>query len=543
MMQGSAEFGLRGAIRVVRRRLPIFLLCVILVPAAAVAWSLLQKKEYTGTASLYFRDPEFDQKLFSSSFVQNQTDPARVAANNLDLASLPRVAALTAAALHGMTEQQVSSAVSVSSTGQSDVVSIQATAASPRFAAQIANTYAAQYIAFRRAADRSVIDSAQLPLRRQIAALPKDQRYGALGQSLQQRLSQLGVLASLQTGGAELVQAAEPPRSPSSPKPVRNGLLGLFFGIVIGIAAVALAEALDRRLRDPAEVEQMFERPLLAAVPKSGALPSADPPLLTVPAAERDAFRMLGVNLRYFSLSRDIRSVVITSADSGDGKSTVAWGLAVAAASAGSKTLLIEADLRKPTLGARFDLPSRDGLSSVLAGDLGSAQAILRVPLPVAEGDPNPGRSMDVLLSGPRPPDPTDLLQSQLMVDFLRWIEERYDLVVIDTPPAAVVPDAIPLITMATGVIVVSRVGNTVREHLRRLHQQLGQLDTPVLGVVVNSVEAGEAYYGYGAYHPDGAPPVSVRQRNGASPSHDAELRNRSGVSSSGAGRGARGDG
>ena len=149
---------------------------------------------------------------------------------------------------------------------------IYATAATPSFAAQIANTYANQYIAFRRDADRTTILSAQGPLQRQIAALPKSQRFGPLGQSLQERLSQLGVLASLQTGGAELVQPAQLPTGPSSPTPVSNGLLGVFFGIVLGIALVVLVEALDRRLRAPAEAEEIFERPILAALPESGGL-------------------------------------------------------------------------------------------------------------------------------------------------------------------------------------------------------------------------------------------------------------------------------
>src|SRR5206468_2128530 len=128
----------------------------------------------------------------------------------IGLVSLPRVASLTAAKLH-LTEQQVQSQVSESNTGQSDLATIRATARTPAAAATLANTYAAQYIAFRRKADRAVILSAELPLERQIGTLPAAVRGGSLGQSLQNRLSQLRVLASLQTGDAELVQPAETP--------------------------------------------------------------------------------------------------------------------------------------------------------------------------------------------------------------------------------------------------------------------------------------------------------------------------------------------
>jgi receptor protein-tyrosine kinase len=482
----------------IRRRLPIFVACLVLVPAVVVALSLVQRKEYTAKAVLAFRDPGFDQKLFGTSYVQNQPDPQRQAATNVALVSLPRVAALTAATLPGVTEQRVSSAVSVGSDSQSDLASIEATARDPRFAAKLANTFAAQYIGFRRDADQATIHSAEVPLQRQIAALPPSDRFGPLGQSLDQRLSQLGVLASLQTGGVELVQPAEVPRSPSSPQPMRNGLLGLFGGLVLAIGAVLLAERLDRRLRDPAEVEQIFERPALATLPRTAELNGADPALLSVPPPAREAFRMLWVNVRYLSLNREVHTVVLTSADRNDGKSTVAWGLAVAAASGGTRTLLMEADLRRPSLANRLALPSRDGLTNVLAGDVPSAQAIMRVPLPRDGHDQIAVRALDVLLAGPRPPDPTDLLQSRRMGDFLHWLQDRYELIVIDTPPAALVSDAIPLITLADGVVVVNRLGNTVREHARRLRQQLGHLDAPILGTVVNSVRSDGGYAGYG---------------------------------------------
>lgn len=534
----DSDIKLTYAVGAVRRRLPIFVACLLLAPAVAVAFSLTQRKQYTAKAVLAFRDPGFDQKLFGTSYVQNQPDPQRQAATNVALVSLPRVAALTAASLRGVTEQQVLSAVSVGSDSQSDLASVEATARDPRFAAKLANTFAGRYIAFRRDADQATIRSAELPLQSQLAALAPSDRSGPLGQSLGQRLSQLNVLASLQTGGAELAQPAEVPSSPSSPNPVRNGLLGLFGGLVLAIGAVLLAERLDRRLRDPAEVEQMFERPPLATLPRTAALTSADPALLSVPPPAREAFRMLWVNVRYLSLSSDVHTVLVTSADRDDGKSTVAWGLAAAAASSGTRTLLLEADLRRPSFATRFGLASRDGLTNVLAGDVPSAQAIMRVPLPHGGRDESPVRALDVLLAGPRPPDPADLLQSRRMADFLHWLRDRYELVVIDTPPAALVSDAIPVISLADGVVVVSRLGNTIRDHARRLRQQLGNLDAPILGTVVNSVKSdgGYAGYGYGYGYVEDEAPVSpapgavvvrpIAAANGASDDWDPHARN-----------------
>ncbi len=501
MNRASAQFNLRYALRALRRRLPLFLLCVLLVPAAAVLVSVVQTKQYTATATLYFRNPQFDQMIFGSALTQPQPDPTVDQATDLGLVSLPHVAALTAARLH-MTEKQVESDVSESNSGQSNLAMIQATASSPEFAATLATTYASEYISFRRNADRTVISSAELPLERQIGTLPPALRNGGLGQSLQQRLGQLRVLGSLQTGNAELAQPAEIPRGPSSPKPARNGALGLFFGILIGIGLVLVAEALDRRLRDPAEIEQIFERPVLATLPESRALSRLDADLDTVPEAE--AFRMLWATLRYFTLSRDIRSVLITSADRDDGKSTVAWGLAAAAANAGKRALLVEADLRNPTFAGRLELHAPIGLTNVLAGDLPLPDAVMRYRFPRAQDDPRPAQSMDVLFAGPRPPNPSDLLQSHLMTDVLTAATDHYELVVVDTPPAAVVSDAIPLITLVDGVIVVSRLGRTLRDHAHRLRQRLEHLDAPTLGIVVNSAQEAQPYpydYEYGEPH------------------------------------------
>jgi capsular exopolysaccharide synthesis family protein len=522
MSRASADFNLRYAVRALRRRLPLFLLPLLLVPAVAVGISLVQKKKYTTTASLLFRNPQFDQMIFGASFTPAETDPTRQAATNLDLVSLPRVAALTAARLH-LSESQVSSAVTESSRDQSDLVSVQASARSPGFAAQLANTFAAEFIAFRRDADRATLASAELPLQKQIASLPRPVRYGTLGQSLESRLGQLRMLASLQTGDAELVQPAQVPSGPSSPKLLRNAALGIFFGIVLGIALVLLAEVFDRRLRDRAELEQIFERPLLGTIPESRKLKAADAALLAAAEADREAFRMLWTNLRYFTLSRGVRSVLITSADRGDGKSTVAWGLGLAAASAGKRTLVIEADLRNPSFAERFELPRRPGLTSALTGDATFDEAIMRVTLPRSTDDPNPTHWMDVLYAGPRPPDPTDLLQSHWVADFLGWVEERYDLIVADTAPAAVVSDTIPLITLVDGVIVVTRLGNTLRDHAQQLRQQLDHLSAPLLGIVVNSLQEDLLYeYPYGEGY---EPPPSRTQRaaNGARPRSEVE--------------------
>lgn len=521
---------LRTTLTVLRRRVPILLMCLVGVPVSALAFSLLQEKQYTAEASLLFRDPAFDQKLFGSTFVEPSRDPAREAATNIKLVSLDAVAARTARAMpEDLTPENVSDKVEVAAEGQSDVASVKAVDTNPALAARLANTFVEQYIEFRREADRSKIGEARELIQSQLDALTPDERAGPRGRAIREGMEQLELLASLQTGNAELVQEAEVPRSPSSPDTVRNIALAIVLGLVLGVGLAFLLERLDRRVRDPKELEELFERPLLAFIPESRALarggPTRGQPL---PTGEQEAFRMLRANLRYFSVDRSVRSVLVTSAAPGDGKSTVSWNLALAAAGAGTRVLLIEADLRHPTVAAAAtNLAAGPGLSTVLAGQVDLAGAVQKVVLASHRSGGAPHRMMEVVVAGPLPPNPVDLIESERMRIVLREAEERYELVVIDTPPTSVVSDAIPLIREVSGVMVVARIGKSMRESLIQLKKQLEHLDARTLGVVVNALKADSGAYGYGygygsAYEPSEAE-AEVAQPVGNGASHPQE--------------------
>ena len=508
-LQEEKPIDLRALLRVLRRRYRVILLFAVLVPAAALAFSLLAEKQYTAKSTLLFRDPQLDQKLFGSSFVQGSQDDARQAATNLSLVSLDVVAARTARAVdHGMTPTTVQNKVNAKAEGQADIASIEATDPDPRFAARLANAFAREYITFRRGADRAKVAEARKLVQNQLDSLPPGSEDSANARSLRQRLQELEILTSLQTGNAEQVQVAEIPTTPSSPRPVRNTVVGFLLGLLLGLGFAFLIERLDRRLRDADELAQIFGRPILTRVPASRELEDRTRPL---PAGAGEAFRMLRANLRYFNVDSDVRSVLVTSPQPGDGKSTVGWNLAVAAATAGTRTLLIEADLRRPSLARWTRVAPGLGLSGVLSHQAGFDEAVAHVPL----GDE---RAVDILFAGPLPPNPDELLESEGMRDVIRMAEEEYELVVIDTPPTSVVSDAIPLVNEVTGVIVVGRLDRTTRDSATHLANQLDNLGGRVLGVVVNHLRTGRGTYGYGYYGAGRGAFASVPERseNGA---------------------------
>jgi succinoglycan biosynthesis transport protein ExoP len=489
------ELGVAQVFDLLRNRWKLIAACGVVGGVLALAVSLSQPEKYAATSSLLFRLNDLSESFITgvdSSGQQTNTD--REAATNIRLISLDVVGDLTARRLGGgVTGAEVRDAVTVEPEGNADVVSITATTEDPRLSARMATTFAEQYIEFRRRADRERIGEAERLADQLLSQLRREERKGARGRALKSRIEDLSILASLQAGNAELVERARVPATAASPVPPRDAALGVLLGLLIGVASALVAERLDRRVRKTEEVEAILALPLLGGVPESRALRESIQALgvQALPPNEAEAFQVIRANLRYFNATRPLKSVLVTSAQSGDGKTAVSANLAAAAAMAGAHVILINADLRKPGLG--FD-PGQSGLSDVLAGTAVLEEAVQHETL--AREDITRRAVLDVLGPGHPPPNPIDLIDSDQMRRVITSCEEQYELVILDAPPITVDSDAIPLIHQVGGVIVVTRLGTTSRTALRRLRTQLDHLGAPVLGVVVNSLDT-VVGYGY----------------------------------------------
>jgi succinoglycan biosynthesis transport protein ExoP len=497
MQEHPESADLNGVVTAFRRRRWLIAACVAIGAGSALAVSLFQTPQYSATASLLFRDPGFDQRLFGSSAFQT-TDPTREAETNVTLVSLDVVADRTAAELDGgLSGSDVSQKIDVEAEGQSDVAAVTATDPSPSFAATLADAFARNYIAFRRHADREKVAQARRMLERDYAALDPLTKTGAEGQLLQHQITQLQTLRALQTGNAELVQRADIPASPSSPDTVRNTIYGGILGLLLGLIFALMRERLDRRLKEPKEFEETFSLPILAGVPESKALGRADNGMPALPVGDAESFRMLRTRLRYFNVDRGIRSVLVTSPSAQDGKTTVAWNFAQSAAETGSRTILVEADFHRPTIASRRGLEPLPGLAELLSGQVSLNGVTQQVPLDRRSNGQRVEHYLDVIVAGATPPNASQLMESTEMKTLIGDLGTRYDLVVVDTAPAGIVADTIPLITLVDGVVVVGRIGKTTRDEASHLRDQLRELDAPVLGIVANGVKSRRGYYGY----------------------------------------------
>jgi capsular exopolysaccharide synthesis family protein len=314
----------------------------------------------------------------------------------------------------------------------------------------------------------------------------------------------LGVLAELRNGNVEVAQLATLPTSPSSPKVSRNIALGAFLGLLLGLGIAFVLERLDRRIREPKDLESVYGLPLLGVVPESTALSRSTRRVEEKPrelaAGESEAFHLIRAHLRYFNVDRQLRTLMVVSAAPGDGKTTITRHLAGAAARMGSRVLVLEADLRRPTLAKQFAISPGRGLSDVLIGALSLSEAVQTIEPGAPSRDGPMGHALDVLVAGATlPPNPGELIESRTMGELLDQAKSTYDLVVIDTPPLTAVSDAFPLLEKVDGVIVVGRVGRNRRDVAERLHETLTGAGAPLLGVIANGFKAGRlGGYGYG---------------------------------------------
>ncbi|MHB8901305.1 MAG: polysaccharide biosynthesis tyrosine autokinase [Thermoguttaceae bacterium] len=327
------------------------------------------------------------------------------------------------------------------------------------------------------------------------------------GNELRDRLlNQLAALTGVEDGPiirAETVSDPVQATAPTSPNLRRVALLALLGGLSVGLAAIYVLDTLDDRFRSVEELQAQVGVPVLAIVqdlPRRDGQGVAALQLVAAPdAPQSEAFRTLRTSL---GLGHDhSRRIVVTSAEPGDGKTTVLANMAVAYANSGKRTLLIDADMRRPGLSVMLGARGAEGLSTLVRMQAPIGGAVERHVRKTGV----PG--LDLLPSGPRPMNPAELLGAQSFADLLSWAESRYDRVLIDSPPALAASDTAIIGQLVDGVLLVIQPLKNERRLVLRAVEGLRLLKIPVIGMVANRVgdRAGSGYYSYAVdYSADG---------------------------------------
>jgi non-specific protein-tyrosine kinase len=498
----------RDFLRLLWRRKWILLPVIVLIPLATYVLANRAEKKYQASAVIQLQATATDQGTgnLNSGPADQQTND-RVAA----LIGTSGVADEAAHLLH-LPKGSLRGAAHASANENTGFITIVVTQRSARGAAKVANAFAEAVRTTRASQGRTQVNATIAGIKTQLKQLP-----AASPERLQltQQLQQQQTLLQAQSQNAQMIQGAVPPASPSSPHPKRAALIALIGALALGAALVALLDRMDRRLRDPEEIEALVGAPLLVSLPESAFPGSAPVPGIAV------AFQMLRDSLTYFNVDEELDSVMVVSSLKGEGKTTVASNLAVSFARSGKRVVVVCCDLRNPQLGARFGMDRREGGLSTLLRDGGSAVDALQE----VEGfDGN----LRVLPGGPVPPNPSELLGSARMAAVLEELKQASDLVVIDTPPLLLVSDAFALLPRVSGAVGITRLDSTPRHAVRRMADVVRTAGGRMLGMVATGLRptlaghgSGYGYgYGYGQEPevPEKVPPAAAAATRDSAP-------------------------
>jgi polysaccharide biosynthesis transport protein len=527
---------LRSYLRPLRARWWIVVLIAVAVAAFSYAYYDRKPTTYSASTTLL---------LLPDAAEGGGGDSDRVVREQAVIIRTRAVARLVAEELGIPAGRGLPGTVSAGPSSGTDFLTLTSTSLDPRSAIDLVNAYARVYVSYSAEAGRAQARAARLAAERRLSAIPDTPQNRSRRQQLEAGIQTLAVQEKAVQSQAQHIEPALTATA-ISPSPLRNAIFGFVLGALLGLGIAYGLEHLDRRVRRVEEIGALYDRAVLVAVPGAPRAVKALRTLrTTLQLQATDAVGGPGAPLR---------TMLVTSAIPGEGKSTVARSLALAYFEAGLKVALVDADLRRPTVAEVFGLARAPGLAEVLDGmPLADALHVVRgasreegASLPASEvrrqaigavggraadpplqfpgphrlppqppaaeptavsrtgasraGDGSAGGSLDVLTSGKTPRDPAALLAGGPVGEVLRELGAGHDIVILDSSPLLPVSDAVGLLSAVEGVLLVSRIGVTSRDAVAQLTDLLDRVPSVnVLGVVANDVRR-QVGHGYGAY-------------------------------------------
>ncbi|MBL0060012.1 MAG: polysaccharide biosynthesis tyrosine autokinase [bacterium] len=366
--------------------------------------------------------------------------------------------------------------------------------------------------ALREAISNVDYDLEQLPEKTLVLArLTRDRKLNEeLYLMLNEKYEETRISEAAKSAGVEIVDTAKPPEFPVKPRKKLNILFGMLFGFALGVGITLLIDLLDDTIKTPEELERM-SLTTLGTIPivniedirrrmkrQGKELTSQDEARIESKMITRfspkspisEAYRSLRTNIQFSDIDNPKRVILMTSSATKDGKSTTCVNLAITFAQTGSRVLLVDSDLRRPTLHNFFNVDKMYGLSNVLIGSLAFSDVIKRTEV----------ENLDLITAGDIPPNPAEMVASERMRVFLEEARSRYDVVLLDSPPVVAVTDAAILTTRADATIMVVSSGMTGRAELKRALGLIQSVGSNVMGVILNGLDIKKMYGSYYYY-------------------------------------------
>jgi Mrp family chromosome partitioning ATPase/capsular polysaccharide biosynthesis protein len=516
----SNPLSLQRYIRPIWRFKWMTLAVVIGVTAGSYYYAQRKPKQYRATTRVILLASPQEQQLPNVFATAVPND--RVTADEAVLIVDPATAGIVARILHYRGDPfALLSGVSATPVLNADFIDISAVNRSPIAAARIANGFANAFAQERRNQVLSEVkqtiatDTRQLNTTPPTSAANRTTRTGLIAS-----INQLGAALNLPGSPVQQVTPAAVPGSPFAPRPKQIAVFAFVIALILSILAAFGLERFSDQLFELEDLESGYGQPVLAMLPHAGRANPVSKGKVTVAPELREALRTLRTSLDLLG-SGGHRTLLIVSALPNEGKSTVTRNLAMAYAESGKRVVVIESDARKPGLAKMCNARAEPGLTQVLAGSATFEDSRQSIPLDQAFGtESSPAStngqgaveglitgSFTLLSSGPPVHNPPGLLNSPQMLELLREVREKFDIVLVDSAPVLAVSDALPLLPEVDGVIVVTRLGLIRRNAARRFLDVVGRVEGHnILGVVANDVRISDlSYGGAGSYYGDEA--------------------------------------
>lgn len=506
----EAEQDLKRYLNLFWRRKWIVIICVVFVTAAVFSFtSYVQTPQYESSTELLHRRSGLDKALLGSE-IASSSQPERDMQTAAELVASPEVVGAVKNKLGNRLEgRDPAEMIEVSLVNKSDILRITATDSDAQLASDVANTFALEYTAWRRQSDNDALEEARGSVEASVAALPGDQRDSATSEALQEKLQTIQLLEVMQTGNLEIVEEAVPAASQASPNPIRSSVIAFLLSLTGGLGMALVVNQYDTRIRNIDDIEKQVNKPILATIP-SDVHPSDRQTLATIlnpagPCAE--AFRILKTNLSYADPDKPVKSILVSSVEPQEGKSTLVANLAITLARSGKRVVVLDADLRRPRMHQYLNLQNRVGITNIVAGECDFAEAVQEItasdlvatvynsqtdpnglPLPKLNG----AKPIYCATSGPIPPNPGELSSSEKMSSLIQHAASQADIVIVDSPPLGAVADAAGMASKVDGVILLTNLALTSRRSLDLINNFIESVPSKVLGLVVTNANAGQ---------------------------------------------------
>ncbi len=496
-MRAEEGVDTRRYLAAVRRDLPLIAMIVAAVTLVVVVASFLLPKSYEATSTIVVASSVSGFTDVNSDAVQRQlaTTDALLTAPRVMRAAAAKVPGESEGSLEGKVESRVDPEAA-----EANIIEITASDGDPETAAAIANAVADSFLEERATFERDRIDAARTQLESQQDLLAADPDAEDELDRIRQRLSQLTLAEASAGSDLQVLAAAEPPSSPASPKPLRNGIVAIFAALFLAVLFSLARDQVSPRVDDPRELGQLLGSRVLAGIPYVRHRGTARRRRLLT-GAEAEAYDTLRANIELLAPPDSKPAILITSAETGEGKTTVTWRLGNALARSGRKVMLISADLRVPRLHELAGIDLDRGLSDLLAridaqGAVDDA-FLKRHVREVATGVGSQSRGcLHVIGSGKRAKDPGRLITSGAVEPLLQAVREMgYEYCLIDAPPLIGLVDSHVLWRYADHGLIVSRIGQITIHHVAELRETLDTFSAEPLGVVVIGARAEPSPY------------------------------------------------